>query len=168
VVINPQLSISTNEICLNWAAELNATYHVEGLTNIISTNWVNLSGPIVATNATSSFCIDLPTPFLFFQVIREGGTSQPPGSGSTNEVPANEISLLMPQISTNGQFQLSWDAVAGAQYEIRFTTNLASLTSWTALTNITASTNSVTFADPTPPQSGTMRFYQVVGPDSGP
>jgi hypothetical protein len=59
---------------------------------------------------------------------------------------------------SNGNFNLSWSAVPGRIYRVQWKPQPDD-TTWTDLTDITASTNSVFFSDPI---GQTQRFYRVI------
>jgi hypothetical protein len=59
--------------------------------------------------------------------------------------------------SAQGKFGFSWNAVPGRTYNVQWKQQLSDLT-WNNLTNITATTNSVSFSETPGP---TRKFYQV-------
>src|SRR5260221_2904354 len=85
VFINPTLSATSSNICLTWPSVVGRSYYVEGKAGIVDTNWTVLSPTNAATVATTSFCIDRPTPYQFFQVVEVGAILPPaPPPLSTN------------------------------------------------------------------------------------
>jgi hypothetical protein len=68
----------------------------------------------------------------------------------------NAMSLTSCTLS-NGTFLFSWSAIPGRNYRVQWKQNLPDST-WTDLTNITASTTSLTLTDQV---AGVQRFYRV-------
>ncbi|MGD0652338.1 MAG: S1/P1 nuclease [Verrucomicrobiia bacterium] len=60
---------------------------------------------------------------------------------------------------TNGNFSLSWSAVSGRSYRVQWKQQLDDAV-WNDLTDITASTNSISFTDPIAQEQ--QRFYRVM------
>ena len=58
---------------------------------------------------------------------------------------------------TNGNFSFTWSASAGTTYHVQTKTNLAS-PSWNEITNMTATSNSVLFSEPS---TQAQRYYRV-------
>ena len=56
---------------------------------------------------------------------------------------------------------LNWGAVAGVNYQVQYSTNLA-LNSWLPLGNVLASGTNATFIDNSPIQG--QRFYRIIIP----
>ena len=81
-------------------------YYLEGKTNIGEPAWTVLSPTNIAIGTNMTFCIDRPTPFVFFQVVELGQVAQPPPTTpSTNTVINPVLSVTL----TNICFE--WEAV---------------------------------------------------------
>jgi subtilisin family serine protease/subtilisin-like proprotein convertase family protein len=97
--ITPGWEITADQLCLHWPALSGPGYYLEGRTNLISGTWERISDLITATGTNLSFCVDLPTPYSFFQVAIED-----------RQIGAPELFTL-----TNGiPFILGEDAPSGA------------------------------------------------------
>jgi hypothetical protein len=160
-VINPDLNITTNRLCLSWSSAVGANYVLEGKRTVVDATWTNLSGTISATNTVTTFCLARPTPYHFFQVLTITG-----GTGGTNSTSGstNQISLHTPLVLLNGRLQLTFDSAPGAKYELDVTTNLVPVIHWNTVTNVTATGPTVTLVDPSSITNGPLRFYRVVRP----
>jgi hypothetical protein len=111
VIINTQ--VTTNGFCITWTSLPGVPYHLEGKTDLNSTNWVIVSPTIRATSPTTTHCIPLPSPYTIFRVV-EGIVINPfvppPKFTSITRVPAG--------------FQLLWNGPTNQLYEVQWTTNL--------------------------------------------
>ncbi len=103
---------------------------------------------------------------LFYLILgqREGGPRVAGANVATwknvSMVPLAPPPVLAPITCNSGMLTLSWSTVAGATYQVQFTTDLSSLP-WTDLgSSITASTSLTTTTDF--PVSDQQRFYRVV------
>lgn len=104
---------SSNSFCLTWTSLPGATYTVEGITNVTSTNWANVSGTIIATANTTTFCIALPSPFQYFRVKE--------GVSLSTYVPPPQISSIR---RTFRGVELTWGGPLTARYQVEYTANL--------------------------------------------
>ena len=146
VVTNPPIviidvSIITNSFCLTWTSVAGQSYHVEGITSLSTTNWIDVSPTIVATGPQTTYCVPLPSPYFFFRVVT--GTS----------------SVMPPPVTTNYNFNsfsygpggmtLGWTAPTNLQFNILYTTNVAlPLSSWSVVpSNFTSLTGMFSFTD---------------------
>ena len=148
--IDPRLNISRTNLCLLWPSLVGTNYFVEAKTNIQDSTWSRLSTQITATSTNTQHCIDLPTPYRFFRISAVGGST-------------NALTLKASVTSAGGRLQFQWDASVGQSYELQQASNLAlaPLANWITVTNITATSNSVTVTDPTP-ATNSMRFYRLI------
>ena len=140
--------ISTNSLCLAWAATPGSYYYVQGATNPAGTNWTNLSRTLVAADVQTSFCIPLPSPFQFFQVqqgIPPGGNLPPVTITGVSVVPAGT--------------QLQWQAPANSQFQVQWSPALGPAT-WTTFPGlITSSTSAFSFLDNGSQTGGLQAVY---------
>ena len=64
------ISLTTNSASIAWSALTNQMYEVRYRTNLLQSDWVNLTGPISATNATmTTFDQFLSEPQRFYRVF---------------------------------------------------------------------------------------------------
>ena len=100
------------------------TYLVQGLTQLTGASWTNISGLITATNTLSDYCVPLPSPYKFFQVIENPG-----GDESTSALGGGAIINPALSFGTNG-LCLSWPSQAGTQYDVQGKLNITNA-GWT-------------------------------------
>lgn len=149
--------LTTNSFCLTWTTLPGATYTVEGVTNLTSTNWANVSGTITAPDYSTTFCIALPSPFQFFRV-REGVSL-------STYVPPPVFSTIR---RTFRGVELTWGGPVTARYQVEWSPSLFPAT-WTPFLippQITSATGLFQFLDDgsqaIPPGFGTGRYYRLV------
>jgi hypothetical protein len=65
----PPQGANSGDFCITWTSLPAAYYYVQGITNLTSTNWVAVSPTILATTNATTYCVTLPSPFSFFQVV---------------------------------------------------------------------------------------------------
>lgn len=122
-IINPTLSFRTNELCLSWSSTVGLTYEVQGKQTVTDASWADLSGTLTATSTVSSYCIPLPTPYQFFQVIENAGATNPPPSGPVIVALENNVSYRTNIVAPSGTgydyyvFNVS-PAATGAEFEV--------------------------------------------------
>jgi hypothetical protein len=63
------VNISSTNFCITWNSLPGVYYHVQGLVNLASTNWVTVSPTILAVTNTTTYCVALPSPYNFFRVV---------------------------------------------------------------------------------------------------
>jgi alpha-tubulin suppressor-like RCC1 family protein len=63
------VNISSTNFCITWNSLPGVYYHVQGLVNLASTNWVTVSPTILAVTNTTTYCAALPSPYNFFRVV---------------------------------------------------------------------------------------------------
>ena len=145
-------TVTSSDLCLTWSSLPGVYYYVQGLTNLAGTNWVTVSPTILATNNTTTYCVALPSPYNFFQVVE--------GLAVNNYAPPPVISVTQ----TNGFFLLQWRGPATFTYQVEWTPSLAPPVWSTVATNFTSNTGLFQFLDNgslTAPL-GVMRFYQLI------
>jgi subtilisin-like proprotein convertase family protein len=151
-VVNPDVSVSTNSVCLSWDSTVGAVYQVQGMTTVVDSAWSTLDSAFIATNTSSTYCIPRPTPFQFFQIIANGGGTTPPPA--TNGTPV--VAELT--ISSNG-LCLTWASQIGTNYFIEAKKTITDVT-WTNVAGpITATATSTTECLPT---NTPYQFFQVI------
>lgn len=106
--------LTSDSFCLTWTSQPGTQYHVEGLTDLTSTNWVTVSPTITAIDYATTHCIPLPSPFSFFRV-REGTPLNP-------YFPPPVISSI--RLVFNGVL-LTWGGPINVQYQVQWSPTLA-------------------------------------------
>jgi hypothetical protein len=145
--------VFSNHFCLTWTSLAGVQYHVDGLTNLNSTNWVAASPTITATDFSTTWCLALPSPFQFFRVLQgpaPAPAAPPVFTGFTRQ--------------TNGNILIQWTGSTTLQYQLDWTPTLAP-PAWTNFSNIfTSPTGLFSFLDDGSQTSGlgTQRFYRVL------
>ena len=150
IVINPQLVISNNTVCLSWNSVVGQSYSVEAKTNLADPTWTVISPAITATDTTTSYCVPISGSQMFFRVVEAAGVAAPV---------INFSSLLL----TPGGFVLNWTAPATDRFQVQYATNLPP--TWVKFPNIVASaTGDFTFTDDGTLSGGLggMRFYRLL------
>ena len=136
---------------------IGANYYVEAKVELSDQDWTVISRTNTATGTNMTFCLDLPTVYLFFQVVQLA----PAGSSGNNVIPvSSEKTFIEPRLLlTSTNLCLVWDSVVGANYYVEAKVQLSD-TNWTviSLTNAATSTN-MTFCVDRPTL---YRFFQVV------
>jgi subtilisin family serine protease len=150
--IDPTLTITRTNLCLAWASLVGTNYFVEAKSNIQDTAWVRISPQITAVNTQTQYCLDLPTPYRFFQIAVVGGTPPPPPPPPPSQFIDPTIAL------TRTNLCLTWASLVGTNYFVEAKTNVQDSTWLRISPQITAtSTNSRYCLDlPTP-----YRFFQI-------
>jgi hypothetical protein len=147
-IINPALTFTTNDVCLAWASVIGAAYQVQAMQSIVDTAWTNLAA-ITATSTNSTYCLPLPTPYRFFQVLT-GSTNAPP--------PSTNTSFIDPSLSfgTNG-LCLTWPSQAPLQYDVQAKLTV-SAPAWTNVASVTATGPLSSYCLPT---NTPFQFFQI-------
>jgi len=121
---------TTNGFCITWTSLPGVPYHIEGRTDLNSTNWVVASPTIRGTGPTTTYCVPLPSPYRFFRVV-EGIVINP-------FVPPPKINSIT---RVPGGFLLQWNGPTNQLYEVQWSTNLVPPSVWTAFTPPVSSTS---------------------------
>ncbi|MBI2950120.1 MAG: proprotein convertase P-domain-containing protein, partial [Verrucomicrobia bacterium] len=149
--VTPQLVVGKTNVCLRWASLAGTNYEVQARTNIEDTAWNRLSSVITATGTNTEYCVELPTPYRFFQVAVVGTTPPLPPPP-----PAQDVRLKL-AVATN-DLCLSWNSAVGTNYVVEAKTNVED-NAWARLSSvITATTTNSQYCVtlPTP-----YRFFRV-------
>ena len=108
-VIDPEVILIGNEICLAWDSVPGVEYFVQGKIRVDDTVWDGLRGPILASTDRTIECFDNTIPYQFFRIIYfEGG--EPPAEG---EFLDTELTLSPTDICVN------WEAFVGTTYTVQ-------------------------------------------------
>ena len=134
--IDPEVVLSETELCLQWVSSLGVNYVVEAKADIGAAEWVRISSVISGTGATSDHCVELLTPYRFFQIAIVGGAVEPPELPPPPPPPTVER-FIDPQINVTGSsLCLSWASETGLTYHVEAKANLVDST-WTRLAAVT-------------------------------
>ena len=143
-VIDPELVVVDDVICLRWPAEAGQNYTIEGKLGLTDGSWTSID-VVRAEGGEGQYCLTLPTDFRFFR-IRPGGVvpSVPEFIDPVLEVGLNEICL-------------TWISELGRSYVIQGRGQLSD-TKWDDITTVVAQGVSERFCVglPTP-----YRFFRV-------
>jgi len=113
-------SATTNSFCLTWTSLPGVLYHVQGRTDLNSTNWVAVSPSIRATGPTTTYCVPLPSPYHFFRVVA--------GAAVNPYVPPPRF-VSITRVSEG--YLIVWNGNAAYQYELQWSPTLTAAV-WTA------------------------------------
>jgi hypothetical protein len=152
--INPTITVSGTNLCFSWPTTVGLQYRLEGVKTLSDTNWTVLFGPETATNTVMNYCLGLPTPYSFFQVVELGGSTPPPPTGSVINPALN--------FGTNG-LCLSWASQAGTQYAVQAKMTIVD-PAWTNLATVTATGPSSTYCVGT---NSPYHYFQIAPLGSG-
>jgi hypothetical protein len=156
--IDPTPALVGTNLCFTWPSTEGVTYEFQGRTNLSTGIWLAISSQIVATNATTTFCIEFPTPYQFFRVASFGS-----GTIVTNTPPPTNAPVTFTNLGlVAGGFRLDWTAPVSQQFQVQYATNIPPV--WIAITNLVTSTNGIfTFVDNQPgATNGQFRIYRVI------
>jgi hypothetical protein len=146
--VDTTITVTTTNICLTWQSVPGTTYFIQGRTNLTDTTWTGID-TVVASGTSTTYCLDLPTPFAFFRVTAEEAPPPPPGQ---------EVQIKSTFIQ-DGSLCLVWDSEAGVSYFIQGRASLTD-TDWSQAAGPIVATGTTTtncVALPTP-----FRFFRVV------
>jgi len=150
IVINPQLVITNNTVCLSWNSVVGQSYSVEAKTNLADPTWTVISPAITATDTTTTYCVPISGSQMFFRVVEAASPAVPV---------INFSSLLL----TRGGFVLNWTAPATDRFQVQFATNLPPV--WMTIPDIvTSADGNFTFTDDGSQTGGlgALRFYRLL------
>jgi subtilisin-like proprotein convertase family protein len=150
-VFDPDITVTSTNLCLSWAATVGLQYRVEAIKTVTDTNWTTIFGPTTATNTTMGYCINLPSPYSFFRVVEIG-------SGSVTPPPPQNIITPSLTVTTNS-LCLSWPSAVGSTYQVQAKRTIVD-TAWTNISEVITATNTTTtfcVSRPTP-----YSFFQVI------
>ena len=143
---NPQ-GATPNQFLVRWNTNTTTTNVIFNQTNMGAFDWSIMQFTVKASTNTTTLQFGFRNDIDFFCL----------DDVSVMPLPAPAIQATTPG---NGTFQLAWTALAGAQYQIQYLTNVTQ-TNWINLGGvITATSNPMTATEPA--ASGTQKFYRVV------
>jgi hypothetical protein len=144
-------AVVSNSFCLTWISEPGIHYFVQGMTEVNFTNWVSLSGTLMATDFLTTYCVPLPSSFHFFRV----------GEGLAPETfPAPLVYISR----TGTGLMLQWLAPTSQEFQVQWSAPIAP-PAWNTFSNIVTSiTGTFTFLDDGSQSGGLSgpRFYRLV------
>lgn len=93
IVYVPPQGTNPASLCLTWNSLPGAYYYIQGIVDVAAANWMTISPTIVAVTNLTTYCVDLPSPYNFFQVV-EGlvlsSNTGPQIITLTNAIPYNQ------------------------------------------------------------------------------
>jgi hypothetical protein len=151
--IDPVLSLVGNQLCMDWATEVNRSYLVQAKVNLGDQAWTDLS-TLTAVAETTQYCIDLPTPYHYFRIVI--GDLVPPPIGG----PFVDVILSV----GDNEICLDWNSEAGRTYQIE---GLVALEegNWVVIDTMVANTGQSTYCLGLPTE---FRFLRVRAGDVEP
>lgn len=155
-VIDPDVLLIGNEICLSWMSEPGVEYFVEGKVRFDDPIWDGLAGPVVASTERTMECFANTIPYQFFRVIYfEGGVPVPePGDFVDTDLRVSPTELCV-----------QWEAVVGTVYTVQARRSIDQA-SWEALSVLVADGSAIEYCVDLPTD---FRFFRVgVGDLSSP
>ncbi len=140
------LELSTNRTCLTWISIPGTNYFVVAKTNVLDPAWTAVSPTIRATTDRTTWCLEPPGPWRFFDVLE----------GESTLVP---IPAPVPELRFDGEnICVGWNSLVGTAYHVEARRAFAE-TNWTTLTfKIVATTN---FTEVCYPVDLGYRFFRV-------
>jgi subtilisin family serine protease/subtilisin-like proprotein convertase family protein len=126
-VIDPDVTLVGNEICLSWDSVPGVEYFVQGKIRVDDTVWDGLRGPILASTDRTTECFDNTIPYQFFRIIYFEG-DEPPAEG---EFLDTNLVLSPTDIC------VGWEAIVGTTYTVQAKRSLEDL-DWETLTIVEA------------------------------
>ena len=108
-VIDPDVLLVGNEICLSWDSVPGTEYFVQGKVREEDPDWDTLRGPIVASLDRTTECFDNSIPYQVFRIIYFEGV-EPPGEG---EFLDTELVISPTDIC------VTWDAIVDTTYTVQ-------------------------------------------------
>jgi hypothetical protein len=135
---NPALVITnevygTNGFCITWTSLEGETYFVQGLPDLMDTNWVTIASDITGNSPTTTYCIPLPSIYHFFRV-GEGIPAATSASVSFARVRITSIA------KTGSGVQLNWAGDPNAKYNIEWSPTL-NPPAWSTIPGTVTTTN---------------------------
>jgi len=153
LVINSNVVVSGTNFVLSWSAVVGATYRVDEITNVVSTNWVAVSPVLTATNSTMIYSIPVQGGGLhFFRVVKLSGATPPP-AGNTNFLINAQFTV------TNKVIRIVWNSQVGTHYYVQERQNF-SVANWTTISPTITATNTATWFDAA--ATNAVSFFRVV------
>ena len=124
VIIDPELVVLNDQLCLRWPAVAGEVYTIEGKVQLTDGSWSEID-IVRSTTAEGEYCVALTTPFRFFQ-IRQGG-----------ELPSEpEFVEPVVRIEAN-QLCVSWVSMIGVEYVLEAKETLEG-ESWSVVSSVVA------------------------------
>jgi len=148
----------SNMFCVTWTNVLpNARYHVLGTPTLTPPAWTAVSSNLTAVTNELTWCLDLPSPYSFFQLVDD---ISPSGFAGVGPLPVS----ISGYEAVGGGFRLTWTTAPARRFSVEWATGLPAAT-WNTFPGVVTSTNrQYEFLDDGS-QTGGMapqRFYRIV------
>jgi len=140
------VTITDTNICITWISIPSTNYYVVAKTNALDAAWTPISPTITAVDTSTTWCLDLPSPWRFFDVL-EG------------ESPVVPIPAPVPVLRLDGaNICVGFASVIGTNYHVQ-AKKVSTDPAWITLTpRITATS---TFTEVCYPIEWGYRFFKV-------
>jgi subtilisin family serine protease/subtilisin-like proprotein convertase family protein len=143
--------VTNGEYCITWTSQPGNAYTVQGRTNIVAPSWDDIA-TLTATGPYTTYCVPLPSPYQFFQVVPAGSPSV-----STNAPAISNITY-----SPTGVV-LNWTGPTTASYQVQWSSTLPPV--WNTFTGtVTSTTGNFTYTDDGSQSGGLTgpRYYRLI------
>ena len=124
-----------NSFCFSWNSLPDAHYVVQGKAWLTDSNWVDVSGTITASNAITSYCVPLPSPYHFFCVHE--------GAALYATAPSDQPITLVVSGVQSDSFCFSWNSLSNAHYVVQAKAWLTD-SNWGDVSGTITATNAMT------------------------
>ncbi len=147
-VIDPEVTLIRDQICLTWDSEPGVEYFVQGKIRDDDPVWDGLRGPILADSVSMTECFPNTIPYQFFRIIFfEGGTPPTPG-----DVVDTGLRLTPTEVC------VTWTGFEGTEYTVQAKQSIMD-PSWTFVDFVTADRVDMEYCIGLPTD---FRFFRVV------
>ncbi len=126
-VIDPEVLLIGDQICVSWDSVPGVEYFVQGKVRIDDPTWDGLRGPIVASLDRTTECFDNTIPYQFFRIIFFEG-EEPPAEGDFVDTGL----VLSPT-----DICVTWDAIVDTTYTVQAKRSIDDL-DWDTLSVVVA------------------------------
>lgn len=143
--------LSNGQYCITWTSQPGNAYTVQGRTTIVAPGWDDIA-TVTATSDYTTYCIPLPSPYQYFQVVPAGSPSV-----STNAPAISNITY-----SPTGVV-LNWTGPTTARYQVQWSSTLPPV--WNTFTGtVTSTTGNFTYTDDGSQSGGLTgpRYYRLI------
>lgn len=101
------IDVSTNQVCITWVSIPGTNYYIVAKASVLDPTWTPVSPTITATGTSTTWCLEPPGPWRFFDVF-EG------------ESPSVPIPGPVPVLRLDGtNICVSWASVVGTNYFVQ-------------------------------------------------
>lgn len=149
-VIDPVLALVGDQLCMDWATEVNRSYVVQAKVNLEEEAWTDLSS-LTAIGEITQYCVDLPAPYRFFRIV----------VGDLVSPPREEVFVDVVLSVGDNEICLDWDSETGRTYQIEGLVDLRD-GDWAVIDTFIADANQSAYCLALPTE---IRFLRVLAGD---